>query len=346
MNNNPNLNNELLEEQPLPEMVPQEAPQSVPVESLEPVQQEIPEIAPPLEPTVPTEIMEPVVTPDPIPVAPEPVSVAPAPVKELAQPVEAPLPEPQPVTAEPPIEQETPAPSTHVDLNNLTPRTELFGTSAEGKSAALEQAKEKEKEKQKEKEKAQPKEKDGQKSVAFPLIMILLIIGGAGYFIFNNFNTPQDSYPAETPENNKNNYVNYGDDTEEDKEDKEETKETTEKETTKEETTKTEEQTPTETPVEKPADTQTPEAKPTSNAVEMISGAVLYLYKDGSTGMNGVNFEYLSNTDSVIEVNVSINEGTAKKYVIPFGKKTDIENLKNQITITKESDDQFAIEFA
>ncbi|MBQ3306731.1 MAG: hypothetical protein IJG68_00900 [Bacilli bacterium] len=79
------------------------------------------------------------------------------------------------------------------------------------------------------------------------------------------------------------------------------------------------------------------------NEIEEIPGTTLYLYSDGSIGMDGMNFEYVSSNSGVLNVNITIN-GSTKNYNLPIGQETKIDNLKNPILVEAE-DDYFLINF-
>ena len=98
---------------------------------------------------------------------------------------------------------------------------------------------------------------------------------------------------------------------------------------------------------EEPTTTEEPTTA-SSGEIEEIPGTVLYLYVDSTMGMDGASFEYISHNDSEIVVNVSINEGTPKKYTFKYGQEYKVDGIKNKIDITLGTYDdapQFSITF-
>ena len=65
-------------------------------------------------------------------------------------------------------------------------------------------------------------------------------------------------------------------------------------------------------------------------------------------GMDGADFEYVSHNDSQIVVDISINEGTPKRYTFEYGKEYTVTGIKNKVAITLGTYDdapQFSITF-
>ena len=150
---------------------------------------------------------------------------------------------------------------------------------------------------------------------------------------------------------------NSGEKEEDKEEEKEEPKQEEKKEEEKKEEKKEETKPSTTTPsAQQPASNPTPQQpsateEPTTASpgeIEEIPGTVLYLYEDSTMGMDGASFEYVSHTDSEIVVNVSINEGTPKKYTFKYGQEYKVDGVKNKIAITLGTYDdapQFSITF-
>ena len=230
------------------------------------------------------------------------------PTTEPVQPVPvAPEQLTQPVPPVQPMEKQMGTnPHQHVDMNSLTPRT-VFDT----------EVKEPEPKKQEAPKKDDKPDAPKEKSAAFPLILFILVVAAGGYFLYTQFGSKPAENIYEQPQE------------EVKKEENEEKEETTEKEETKEETAQQDNNT---------------ENNQQSKDIEIVPGTILYLYENNSIGLDKFTAEYISNTDTDIKVRIILNETNSKEYTIKYGEKTSITGLKNQIVITKGSDN-FSIEF-
>ena len=159
-------------------------------------------------------------------------------------------------------------------------------------------------------------------------------------------------------DNGNNQHVELIEDSNEKEEDKKEEEKEEPKQEEKKEEKKEETKPSTTTPAQQQPTTQQPAAQepttteePTttvSNEIEEIPGSVLYLYVDSTMGMDGASFEYVSHDDSQIVVNVSINEGTPKKYTFVYGQEYKVTGIKNKIAITYgtyDNEPQFSINY-
>ena len=261
----------------------------------------------------------------------EPVETLETPVVPEQPVTPQPVPVPEPVVLEQLQEpQRGTNPHQHVDMNSLTPRT-VFETSVKNPEPKKEEA-------PKVEDKANaPKEK----STIGPLILFLLVLAAGGYFLYTQFSPKPDESIYEQPQEQK-------EEVKEEKEEKEETKkEETPKEETKEESGNKEATTDNSNNNPQPAGEPSQPAEETpaaSGDIEMISGMIIYLYEGGGIGVDEFYAEYISHTDTDIKVKITIKETNSKEYTIKYGEKTSIDGLKNQIVITKASEN-FPIEF-
>ena len=187
-----------------------------------------------------------------------------------------------------------------------------------------------------------------EKSVLFPLIMVILILCLGGYFAFNFYmnnmkgnsnNTGSSSTEDSTVvENTKTKEKETGKDKEE----------TTEKEETKEETPKSEASTAPENNGTTNTENTTQPENNTSTEVDLIAGTILYLYSGEGNGIGAddVFFRYVSHTGSQLVVDISFNDGPAQRTTFTFGQQKKVDGIKNPIVIEQDpSEEYFLINF-
>lgn len=188
-----------------------------------------------------------------------------------------------------------------------------------------------------------PPKGNGNKNVLIPLIMILLILGLGGYFVYSN----------------KDNWFGTNTHTEMIVEDEETTrtkgKEKEEIETTKEETKEEAQETP--KPQESTAPSNNEESfsgteeitfgggtDPTTGEID-YAGAVFYIYEGSSVGIDDIEFKYVSHSSSQVVVDVIV-KGNTQTVTFPFGQQVKVNGIKNPIVAEySEEDDGFKLNF-
>lgn len=242
----------------------------------------------------------------------------------VTSPQTTPAPETQPVMSETPAPQMNTVPVTPVE-NNTTPAVAPMTVPT-----------------------STPPQKE-QKSVAFPLIMILLILCLGGYLAYTYLLPTLSGGNNNTSTGDNTNVVEETKDKAKEKDKEKDKEEGTEKEDTKEETPKSEASTAPESNGTASTDNTQPENNAGSSAeVDFISGTILYLYsgEGNGIGMDEVFFRYVSHTSNQIVVDVTFNDGPAQRYTFTLGQEKKISGVKNPIIIEQDpSEEYFSINF-
>lgn len=189
-----------------------------------------------------------------------------------------------------------------------------------------------------------------EKSIAIPLIMLILVFVLGGYIVFSIFG---DKWFGNS---NNNYYSTTGDNTEvventktKEKEEEKEKKDNEEKDATEEvkESPKPEDN------ISNGETTSGSEeitiggggTNPTTGEVDIGRGVVLYLYVDSSIGMDGTDFKYVSHNASQVVAEVTVN-GQTQTVTFPFGQEVKVNGIVNPIVSEYDAeDDAFKLNF-
>ena len=187
-----------------------------------------------------------------------------------------------------------------------------------------------------------------EKSIAIPLIMLILVFVLVGYIVFSIFgdkwfgNSNNNYYPTtrdntEVVENTKTKEKEKETEKEEEKDTQEEVQESPKPEdnTSNGETTSGSEE----------ITLGGGGTDPTTGEVDIGKGVVLYLYVDSSIGMDGTDFKYVSHNASQVVAEVTVN-GQTQTVTFPFGQEVKVNGIVNPIVSEYDAeDDAFKLNF-